>query len=66
VEWLPAKQWSLLAERYLEQDTHFLRAAVRWLGGENWSVDFSRAQRLAGPGPSAWTVGYTRVFGVKD
>lgn len=66
LEWMPAKQWSLVAERYLEQETHFLRAGARWLGGENWSVDLSRAQRLAGPNPSTWTLGYTRVFGGKD
>jgi hypothetical protein len=62
LEWQPAKAWSLLAERYLEQDTHYLRGGVRYLAGETWSVDVSRAQRLAGPGVSTWTVGLTLGF----
>jgi hypothetical protein len=66
LEWMPARQWSVVAERYLEQDTHFVRAGLRWFGGERWSVDFSRAHRVAGPNPSLWTLGYTRVFGGKD
>lgn len=63
LEWSPVARWTLLAERYLEQDTHLARAGVRWQAGESWSVDFSRAQRISGPGPSTWTLGFTRVFG---
>lgn len=62
VEWSPVKNWSLVGERYKEEGTHFARAGVRWLGGEDWSVDLSRAQRLSGPGASAWTLGATFVL----
>lgn len=58
-EWMPVKGWSLVAERYRESQSHFVRAGVRWLGGEDWSVDLSRAQRLTGPGTSNWTLGGT-------
>jgi len=58
-EWLPVQGWSLVAERYREAQSHFLRAGVRWLGGELWSVDLSRAQRLTGSGASNWTLGAT-------
>ena len=58
-EWSPAPAWSLVAERYKEQDTHFARGGVRWLPAEGWQVDHSRAHRVSGPNPSQWTVGLT-------
>jgi hypothetical protein len=61
-EWMPVAKWWLTLERYREQATHFTRAGVRWLPAEGWSVDFSRAQRLAGPAPSQWTVGLSLAF----
>ena len=63
IEWSPVQRWTLVAERYREQDTHFARAGARWQAGERWSVDLGRAQRLSGPAPSTWTLGFTRVFG---
>lgn len=63
VEWQPADRWSLLAERYLEEHTHFLRAGARYGLGNGFTVDFSRAQRLSGPTPSNWTLGLTYAFG---
>jgi hypothetical protein len=65
-EWAPADRWWLVAERYVEERTHFLRAGVRWAAGRQWSLDLSRAHRLSGPGPSNWTFGVTRAFGGKD
>lgn len=62
LEWSPARAWSLLAERFREQDTHFARGGVRYAAGESWSLDFSRAQRLSGPAPSSWTLGFSFVF----
>jgi hypothetical protein len=62
LEWLAASGWTLVAERYLEEDTHFVRAGVRWQVGEHWSLDLSRAVRLAGPNPSNWTLGLTLPF----
>jgi hypothetical protein len=61
-EWAPAKAWSLVGERYREEGTHFVRAGVRWAGGEHWSVDLSRAHRLHGPNPSHWTLGATLLL----
>lgn len=59
VDWTPIPRWTLTLERFLEERTHFARAGVRWAGGHIWTVDFSRAQRLSGPGASNWTVGLT-------
>lgn len=56
-EWAPAAGWSLVAERFLADHTHYARAGVRWALTEGWSVDLSRAQRLRGPGESNWTLG---------
>jgi hypothetical protein len=62
VEWSPGGPWSWTGERYLEEETHFVRAGVRWQAGEAWSIDFSRAQRLAGPAASNWTLGVNVEF----
>jgi len=62
LEWAPTGRWSLLAERYLEGGTHYLRGGVRWAPSDAWSLDFSRAQRLGGPAPSTWTVGLNYDF----
>jgi hypothetical protein len=61
-EWTAHPGWSLVAERYLEEGTHFVRAGARWAVSEGWSVDFSRAHRLRGPGKSNWTVGTAWQF----
>jgi hypothetical protein len=63
VEWSPRPRWTLLAERYVEEGTQFLRAGARWAGGHSWSLDLSRAQRLAGPTPSNWILGLNFEFG---
>lgn len=63
VEWTAAPAWSLVAERYKEEGSHFVRAGVRFLGGGSWSVDLSRSHRLAGGGASAWTLGAAWAFG---
>jgi hypothetical protein len=65
VDWTVQPAWMLTAERFLQDRTHFVRAGVRWEGGRSWKLDFSRAQRLAGPSPSNWTVGLTYEFGGK-
>jgi hypothetical protein len=61
-EWKAHPDWSLVAERYLDAGTHFLRAGARWAVTEGWSVDLSRAQRLHGPAGSNWTLGTTWQF----
>jgi hypothetical protein len=65
LEWSPAQAWSLVGERYKEGGTHFVRAGVRFFGGENWNIDLSRSQRLSGSGVSAWTLGAAWAFGGK-
>lgn len=59
VEWMPREGWSLMAERYFESATHFVRTGVRWAVAENVTVDLSRAHSLRGPVPSNWTLGAT-------
>jgi hypothetical protein len=65
-EWAPLARWWLVAERHVEERTHFLRAGVRWAAGRNWSVDFSRGHRISGPNPSTWTLGVTIELGDAD
>jgi hypothetical protein len=62
-EWMPAQHWWLTVERYREQASHFVRAGVRWSAAGPWSVDLSRAHRLAGPAASTWTIGLSLAFG---
>jgi len=61
-EWRAQPNWSVVAERYLDGGTHFVRAGVRWAVSEGWNIDLSRAQRLRGPADSNWTVGATWQF----
>jgi hypothetical protein len=63
VEWTPRENWSLMAERYVEQLSHFVRGGLRWAATDDWTFDVSRAHRLHGPGASTWTVGLTRRIG---
>jgi len=62
VEWTPRESWSVTAERYIEEQTHFARAGVRCTINDAWTADLSRAHRLHGPGESNWTFGITRLF----
>lgn len=57
VEWMPVPRWSLVLERYLELETHLVRAGARWAAGRVWTVDLSYAKKLGGPIPSFWTLG---------
>jgi hypothetical protein len=61
-EWRVQPNWSVVAERYLDTGTHFLRAGVRRAVTEGWSIDLSRAHRLRGPAGSNWTLGTTWQF----
>ncbi|HET8744925.1 MAG TPA: hypothetical protein VFM98_04940 [Ramlibacter sp.] len=62
VDWSPRERLTFTGERFAEERTQFVRAGARWDAGR-WKVDFSRAQRLAGPSPSSWTIGFTLAFG---
>ena len=62
-EWSPVARWSFVAERYLENETHFLRGGARWAAGRQWTVDLSYASRLSGRIPSYWTFGLTFACG---
>jgi hypothetical protein len=58
----PDNRFMLTIERYIENGTHFARAGARWFVDENWTLDAGRAQRLRGPRPSTWTLGFIRAF----
>ena len=61
VEWAPVADWSLMAERFRQDDATAWRVAARWLPRPGLSVDLGRA---AGGGAAAlWTVGLNWVFG---
>ena len=62
-EWAPVARWSFVAERYLENETHFVRAGARWAAGRQWTIDLSYANRLSGPVPSFWTLGVSIGLG---
>lgn len=63
VEWAPVQRWSFVLERFLDTETHFVRAGARWAAGRRWTVDFSHAHRLSGPIPSYWTLGLGFALG---
>jgi hypothetical protein len=63
LEWRPRPGWGLLAERYVQEETHYVRAGVRWTAKEPWSVELGRAQRIAGPERSLWILSIARSFG---
>jgi hypothetical protein len=62
LEWAPRPGWSLVGERYEEEQTQFVRAGVRLAVTDSLSVDMSRTHRLSGPGQSHWTLGATFLF----
>lgn len=61
-EWTSPAGWSAVIERDIAGDAHHLRAGLRFAVAEQWSVDFSRVQRVSGPGASGWTFGVTRLL----
>ena len=62
VDWTFREGWQVMAERYRQEGSHFVRAGLRWEAAKDWTVDLSRANRLSGNGQSSWTLGLTRVF----
>lgn len=62
VDWEPAERWTFTGEAFAEQGTRFVRAGARWAAGEHVTIDFSRAQRIGGAGPSNFTLGVTFGF----
>ncbi|WP_048438342.1 hypothetical protein [Caenimonas sp. SL110] len=61
-EWAFKDGWWLVGERYAQDLSQFARLGVRGNLAPGWTLDFSRAQRLRGPGESDWTLGLTRAF----
>lgn len=63
--WKVAESWSVVGERYREEGGQFARAGLKWEPTQDWQLAFSRAQRLSGPGASAWTLALTREIGLR-
>ena len=63
MEWAPVPRWSFVLERFLDSETHFVRAGARWAAGRRWTIDFSHAHRLSGAIPSTWTLGLGFALG---
>lgn len=61
-EWNANKQWSFVAERFVQLQTQYLRAGARWAVTKDWTVDVSRAHSLSGRFGSLWTVGTSWQF----
>jgi len=63
LQWSPVSPaWLVAAERYVEDETHFARAGLRWFASDRWTLEASRAQSLRGPRPSNWTLAATWAF----
>jgi hypothetical protein len=62
-EWRVRRDWTLLAERYARDGSHFFRGTVRWAAAKNWTFEFGRAQHVAGPESSHWTLQVNIGFG---
>ncbi|MBG9389221.1 hypothetical protein [Caenimonas aquaedulcis] len=62
LEWSPRPRLSVVGERYIEEQAHYLRAGLRWSASDRLTLDVSHARRLAGPGASNWTIGATHRF----
>lgn len=63
IEWEVRPAWSLMAERYVRDETHFARGTVRYSTGP-WSFALGHAHRLSGPEPSRWILTVSREFDV--
>jgi hypothetical protein len=57
VEWMPLARWSFVAERFRESGVNAWRLGARWLMGDRWTLDVSRASGMAGGEPPWWTLG---------
>ena len=64
-EWSFREGWSAIAERYVEDGSHYARAGLRRSITPAWTVDASHAARLRGPGASSWTLGVTWLPGAR-
>ncbi len=54
--------WQVMAERYRQDGGHFARAGLRWQTAPGWTLDLTRAVRVAGPGMPSTTLGLTAEF----
>jgi hypothetical protein len=62
VEWAPAADWSLVAERFRESNTNFWRVGARYLLSAGLSIDLSRAGGMNGASLPWWTLGVNHSF----
>lgn len=62
VEWTARPGWTLLAERFVQLQTQYLRGGLRWAVNDAWTVDLSRAHSLSGRFGSIWTIGTSWQF----
>jgi hypothetical protein len=62
VEWSAKPGWLVVGERFVQLETQYLRAGLRWAANEALNVDFSRAYSLSGRFGSIWTIGASWQF----
>ncbi len=62
VDWTFRPGWQVMAERYRQDGSHFVRTGLRWQPAEGWTLDLSRALRVAGAGAASTTLGFTFEF----
>lgn len=62
LEWAPAQAWSLVAERFRENEVNFRRLGVRWLLHDSLSLDLSRTHGLHNGAAPWWTAGLRWEF----
>ncbi len=61
-DWTFRPGWQVMAERYKQDGGHFARAGLRWQPADGWTLDLTRALRVAGAGAAATTLGFTFEF----
>lgn len=62
LEWSPHERWQALAEWFHDGDRAHRRFGLRWLLGERWSLDISRARPQGVAREAWWTLGLNASF----
>jgi len=62
LEWQPAPEWTIIAERFRQYGSDFARVGVQWQQSASLGFDLSRARGVGATSAGAWTLGATWTF----